>query len=497
MNPTDRFTHPLLFEINAWPWLNRLSICLGRRVGLGDVPVEAWADIQAKGFQYVWLMGIWERSPESRRLARADVVLRAAYTRALPDWEPEDVVGSPYAVHRYQPDPHLGTWEDLACLRKALHDHGLGLILDFVPNHTARDHPWVSSNPEYYVRGPADAEGGHRAGFFQTAEGAWLAHGKDPYFPPWTDTAQVNYFHPGARAAMLREIRKLGQVCDGLRCDMAMLVLTDVFTSTWGERLSGAARPEREFWTDAVAQNPELVWIGEIYWDLEWRMQQLGFDFTYDKRLYDRLRQGAPYPVIEHLRADLAFQSRLVRFLENHDEPRSASVFGQERLPAVAVLHATLPGMRFYYEGQLEGKKVHQPIQLGRTAEEEVNRRIEALYENLLRILRREVFHTGRWTLLEPHEKQSTRQLITYQWVNQTTWIIVAVNLTEKEVKDVLPMVRNLDHTAGAYRIRNELTGTTSTCSVKELCEQGLSIDLPAYGSWILSLAPLGGPGSG
>src|SRR4030095_2191368 len=103
--------------------------------------------------------------------------------------------------------------------------------------------------------------------------------------------------------------------CAGVRCDMAMLVLPDVFERTWGVR----AQP---FWPDATRRVRERVpgfcFMAEGYCDLEWALQQQGFDYTYDKRLYDRLRDRHARPVREHLWAGLGYQDRMARFLENH-----------------------------------------------------------------------------------------------------------------------------------------------------------------------------------
>ena len=111
---------------------------------------------------------------------------------------------------------------------------------------------------------------------------------------------------------------------------MAMLVLPEVFERTWGRR------PE-PFWPQATQQvreqYPDFCFMAEVYWDLEWTLQQQGFDYTYDKRLYDRLREGHARPVREHLHAALDYQAKLARFLENHDEPRASAAFDPRRSP--------------------------------------------------------------------------------------------------------------------------------------------------------------------
>src|SRR5215213_5645783 len=141
--------------------------------------------------------------------------------------------------------------------------------------------------------------------------------------------------------------------CDGVRCDMAMLLLNRVFAQTWGERVGWP--PPSEYWTDVIgavrAAHPGFVFMAEAYWDLEHELQSLGFDFCYDKRLYDRLESGDAPSICQHLQADLDYQNRLVRFLENHDEPRAAATFTPDRERAAAVVIATLPGALLWHEG--------------------------------------------------------------------------------------------------------------------------------------------------
>jgi len=103
--------HPHLCEVNAWSWLTELSHRAGRKICLSDVPQREWDRLCAKGFDFIWLMGIWERSSEARRIAQVTPDLRREYDSALPDWRPEHVVGSPYAIRSYLPDPQLATWE--------------------------------------------------------------------------------------------------------------------------------------------------------------------------------------------------------------------------------------------------------------------------------------------------------------------------------------------------------------------------------------------------
>ena len=238
----------------------------------------------------VWFMGVWERSPAGIAVANRNKGLLEDFQRALPDFRPEDNVGSPYCVRRYAVDEHLGGREGLAIARRELANRGLRLILDFVPNHVAPDHPWVIQHPEYLVQGNAEEARNDPASFCE-AGGKVFACGRDPYFPAWPDVLQLNAFQPGLRRAVIETLLDMAGQCDGIRCDMAMLMLNDIFGRTWGSR--AGEKPEGDYWTTVIsaikAKHPEFKFMAEAYWDLEWTLQQQGFDFCYDKKLYDRL----------------------------------------------------------------------------------------------------------------------------------------------------------------------------------------------------------------
>jgi hypothetical protein len=212
---------------------------------------------------------------------------------------------------------------------------------------------------------------------------------------------------------------------------MAMLLLNDSFHQNWEPFLQGMAAPAEEFWGEATRAVPDFVWIAEAYCDCEWALQQLGFQFTYDKRLYDRLREGFVRDVYLHLKADWEFQSRSVRFLENHDEGRAATVFGKNRLPAVAVLACTIPGMHFVNDGQLEGFATQAVVQLARTREEATDIEVFNLYERILKIADAADFHGSSWKLLEVEDSSdhTASDLIAYLWTAEENYRLVVVNL--------------------------------------------------------------------
>ena len=144
---------PVIYEINTWVWLNDLRQQYDRAITLGNVPAEQWDATASLAVDAVWLMGVWERSPESIRIANGNLGLQADFRRALPDYTPADNVGSAYCVRNYVVDEHLGGPEGLAVARQMLAQRGLRLVLDFVPNHVATDHPWLFEHPEYFVQG--------------------------------------------------------------------------------------------------------------------------------------------------------------------------------------------------------------------------------------------------------------------------------------------------------------------------------------------------------
>lgn len=427
--------YPAVYEINTCVWLSALSSKAGAQVDLGSVPSAEWDAIAALGFDAVWLMGVWERSPAGIAIANRNPGLLADFQRALPDFRLEDNVGSPYCVRRYEVDGHLGGPHGLAAARKQLANRGLRLLLDFVPNHVAPDHPWVSEHPEYFIHGSAGDAARDPASFI-ALNGTVFACGRDPYFPAWPDVLQLNAFEPGLRQAVIATLADIAGQCDGVRCDMAMLLLNSIFQRTWGNR--AGATPPTEYWVDAISavkqEYPGFLFIAEAYWDLEWELQQKGFDFCYDKRLYDRLERENAESVRLHLCADLAYQAKLLRFLENHDEPRAASAFSASKERAAAVTTSTLLGARMFHEGQLQGRKVRLPVFLGRRPDEPLDHDLQNFYTKLLRAINAPIFHEGDWSLCERTgwpDNQSFENIVAWRWHRDAEVYLIVVNLSD------------------------------------------------------------------
>ena len=436
--------YPSLYEINTWVWLTDLSAKYSKPIDLASVPPAEWDAIAAYGFDAVWLMGVWERSPAGIAIANKNPGLLEDFRRALPDFRLEDNVGSAYAIRRYVVDPHLGGPKALAAARAELARRGMNLVLDFVPNHVAPDNPWATDHLDYFIAGTAD-DARNNPGCFITLNGVACACGRDPFFPPWPDVLQLNAFNPNLRQAVIETLSSIADQCDGVRCDMAMLVLNSVFERTWGSRVGPA--PPTEYWTDVITaaktHHPGFLFIAEAYWDLEWQLQQLGFDFCYDKKLYDRLEHGPTETVRLHLTADMAYQSKLLRFIENHDESRAAAAFSPAKEQALAVTTFTLPGARLYYEGQLEGRKVRPPVFLGRRPQEPVDQALHDFYAKLLTTANQPLFHDGRWNLCERSgwpDNTSFQNLVAWVWRGNQQGCLVAVNLSDSPLQALVEL---------------------------------------------------------
>jgi hypothetical protein len=476
--------HPVIYEINTWVWLGELGRKYPGPLNLATVPAQEWDAIAARGIDAVWFMGVWERSPAGIAISMRNPGLLEDFRRALPDFAAQDNVGSPYCVRRYVVDAHLGGAEGLAIARRRLADRGMRLILDFVPNHVAPDHPWVREHPEYFIQGSHEDLVRDPQSFVAHA-GSVFACGRDPYFPAWPDVLQLNAFQPGLRQAVVDTVSNIAEQCDGVRCDMAMLVLNNIFERTWGAR--AGAKPVNDYWTTVIpaikAKYREFRFIAEAYWDLEWELQQQGFDFCYDKKLYDRMENGDAESVRLHLLADSSYQQRMVRFIENHDEPRAAATFPNGKARAAAVATLTLTGAKLLHEGQFEGRKVRLPVFLGRRPAEPVDEDLAAFYGRLLHTVNREVFRNGEWRLCERSgwpDNQSCLNVLPWCWVKDDERYLIVINFRQEAAQARVHVP--WDALRGKqWRLNDVMSGQTYDRSGDEIRDAGLYVDL---GPW-------------
>jgi len=474
--------YPSLYEINTWVWLSGLSEKYSKPIDLASVPPAEWDAIAACGFNAVWLMGVWERSPAGIAIANKNPGLLEDFRRALPDFRPEDNVGSAYCIRRYVVDPHLGGPKALAVARAELAKRKMNLLLDFVPNHVAPDHPWTTEHLDYFIRGTPEEARDNPAAFI-SINGTCCACGRDPFFPPWPDVLQLNAFNPQLRQAVVETLSSIAQQCDGVRCDMAMLVLNSVFERTWAN-LAGPP-PPTEYWTDVTSaiknRHPGFLFIAEAYWDLEWQLQQLGFDFCYDKKLYDRLEHGPAENVRLHLCADMAYQDKLLRFIENHDEPRAAATFSPAKERAVAITTFTLPGARLHHEGQFEGRKVRVPVFLGRRPDEPLDQPLQEFYAKLLGVANQSLFHEGQWSLCERSgwpDNASFQNLVAWTWQKSDDRCLVAVNLSDSPLQALIRIPWACGRT---WDLTDVLSGVTYSRDGNEMASRGLYVELAPW----------------
>lgn len=491
--PTAWPRYPTLYEINTWLWLSDLSRRHKKAVNLSSVPPAEWDAIAKLGFDSVWLMGVWERSPAGIVIANRNRSLLEDFRRSLPDFRPEDNVGSPYCVRRYTTDRRLGGPDGLAVARRELAARGMKLILDFVPNHVAPDHPWAATHPEYFIRGHAEDAAKDPSSWMEIG-GTVFACGRDPYFPAWPDVLQLNAFEAGLRLAVIETVAEIAGQCDGVRCDMAMLLLNEIFQRTWTSHAGTV--PGTEYWADVIAalrrRHPHFLFIAEAYWNLEWRLQQLGFDFCYDKTLYDRLEHGEAESIRLHLCGELAYQEKLVRFIENHDEPRAAAAFSPAKQRAAALVAATLPGLRLFHEGQFEGRRIRPSVFLGRRAEEPPDRELSEFYRRLLQAINRPLFREGEWKLCERTgwpDNASFFNVVAWSWRNAGEQCLIVINLSESPAQARV-QVPWAGPRAEAWRLKDLLSDADFERDGDEMTLPGLYVDLAPWNYHFFQCVP-------
>jgi hypothetical protein len=477
--------YPSLYQINTRVWLTELSRELSKRATLDDIPDAELDRIKETGFDWIWFLSVWQTGPAAQAISRANPEWRRDFAATLPDLKDVDIAGSGFAIQNYTVHRDLGGDAALARLRQRLQKRGLKLMLDFVPNHMAPDHPWVDEHPEYFVHGSETdlARAPQNYCRVQTKNGPLvLAYGRDPYFDGWPDTLQLNYGNPELQQAMIGELERIAGQCDGVRCDMAMLVLPDVFESTWGIRAD-------LFWpkaTESVRRKYlHFQFMAEVYWDREWTMQQQGFDYTYDKRLYDRLRDGHARPVREHFHAGLDYQNKMARFLENHDEPRAAATFSPEVHEAAAVITFLSPGLRFFHQGQFEGRTKRISPHLVRGPDEPIDARLKQFYDRLLSVLHHDVVRNGDWQLLECvpawDGNWTSDCFLAFAWQGGGGERLLALvnyapNQSQCYVRLPFGDLRN-----GQWRLQDLLSETKYDRDGSDLDSRGLYVDVPAW----------------
>ena len=484
--------YPSLYQINTRVWLTELSRDLDRRATLDDIPDIALDHLADIGFDWIWLLSVWRTGELGRKVSRENPDFGRDYEGTLPDLQEQDIAGSGFAIADYTVHPDLGGDSALMRLRERLKNRGLKLMLDFVPNHMGLDHPWIEDHPDYFISGTEEDLEKNPQNYTRVKRSqrdAILAYGRDPNFTGWPDTVQLDYSNPATAEAMTKELLRISGQCDGVRCDMAMLILPEIFERTWGRRT-------QPFWPlaiKAVRENvPDFCFMAEVYWDMEWILQQMGFDYTYDKRLLDRLCAGQARAVREHLYAEPDYQNKLARFLENHDEARAASVFGKENHEAAAIITYLSPGLRFFHQGQFEGRKTRISPHLVRTPREKPDKERQKFYSGLLFILKESLFRNGMWHLLDclpAWEGNGTwDSFLAFAWENETgDQALITVNYAPHDSQCFVHLPFS-DLAEKSVRFSDLMHNSLFDRDGNKLLSEGLYIDLPPWGYHIFEV---------
>lgn len=489
--------YPSLFQINTRVSLTELSEQLGRPATLDDIP-DTWLDTLAGlGFEWIWFLSVWTTGEKGRKVSLENPEWHHEFEYTLPNLKDDDIGGSGFAIAGYHVHPKLGGDKALSRLRDKLSARGLKLMLDFVPNHMGPDHPWLHEHPEYFVAGTEEDLKNNPQNYarMNLARGERImAYGRDPYFAGWPDTIQLDYSNPVTIEAMTQELLRISGQCDGVRCDMAMLILPEIFERTWG-------RKARSFWPETIQavrqQAPGFCFMAEVYWDLEWTLQQQGFNYAYDKRLYDRLREGYARPVRDHLNAQLDYQEKLARFLENHDEPRVADTLEPGQHEAAAVITFLSPGLRFFHQGQFEGRMKRISPHLVRAPHEPLNTYLQQFYFNLLNVTKKSLFNDGQWQMVQCvpawNENGSWDSFVVFAWEENGKRGLVTVNYAphQSQCYALLPFPELSNQ---SIKLRDLMADNVYIRDGNDLLSRGMYFDMRPWGYHIFELSTVHSP---
>jgi hypothetical protein len=472
--------------------LNTRIFCIKNGSRILHTPESFFSGPDVECADAVWLMGVWSPSPASIQIGKTHPGLAHEFYKALPDLKEQEIIGSPYAIYDYKTNPLVAEHTlELKQFRYKLNVLGKKLILDFVPNHMSVDSPLVEKYPDLFLYKKEENPVVCKNSFLHS-NGRIYYHGRDPYYDGWTDTVQWDFSNPETLKLHIKLLTDLADVCDGFRCDMAMLPLEDVFQKTHGIR----ALP---YWKELIESikeiRPDFKFIAEVYWNREYDLQQLGFDYTYDKTLYDRLKTRDSEGIRLHLEATADYQSHSLRFIENHDEGRASSTFGELANSNYALL-SFLPGCILYHQGQSEGLKVKIPVQLARGPVEVKNTLVENFYSRAfanLQLRKNKELELDVFELQSYGEEHSLKNCIVrfISHVKEEILEILILNTYQYEIIGALHLTekirqRLISSSLEELSLVDVITGETYSRE-KEVLLRGMFIRLDAgYAHWFV-----------
>ena len=425
--------HPYIYEINTRAWLYELSKKYDRQIlKISDIPTEEYDNLRDNGVDIVWMMGIWKLGKYGLEFDRKN----GDYSHLLPDFRPDDIIGSPFAITEYSCNHDIGTDSDLKELRRQLNSRGIKLMLDFIPNHSAFDANYVNKYPDMYINAPEGVQDTNRY------NSIGIAYGSDIGYKPWKDVAQLNIWNKKTREYMVENFLAVLTYADAVRCDVAYLVLNDVFEETWKYELEyyNYTRPDTEFWTEAFKAgkelNPEAIFLAELYEGKYTEiLLELGFTYVYDKTLLDKLVMNAQ-DVKEYIKSkNNDFWKNTCHYVENHDEERIVFKTGSnyQKAKAAGTIAATVGGMIFMQHGQWEGKKNRLDVHLRRAAEEEDNAELVSYYKHLNNVIREPAFRGTNTYFIENMRGEKQDDFIAYIREDGDSHFLVVVNYSENK----------------------------------------------------------------
>lgn len=518
-----RVLHPHVIEVPVRPFLYAQSQEYDTQdMKLSDLPTSTWVDMKQRGMHYVWLQGIWKLGRNGVSFDRSNDKLARSFSEILPGWTTDDVIGSPYAVSEYVVNPDVVDGdENMAALKHTINEIGLGVMLDFVPNHTATDSPWVQELPQMYIttneesatddttssssptvdaRTSSSSSTTSSSARSISMDGIYYGNMGGPQSTDaWRDTYQLNYWNPLTRQHMIQQLLRVAAHADAIRVDMAYVLLNRFFARSWGDHLGacGYAQPEVEFWEEAITavkqEYPHVILVAEVYGGYEFELQQLGFDFTYNKRIYDQLVNHNVHDLQQYLASiSTQFLYLSAHFVANHDEERIAALFDTlQEANACALATFTLPGMRMHWIGQFEGYKHKLAVHLRRQQLEPSMPETVMFYNKLLPVITSPLFSCGEWEHAVVHTYSGdVSPLIGYRWVLGDRKVICVINFTEHEQSGriVIPNVQPVVDTQrtppifyDVVPVRELLTEVTYLRSVKTMRTIGLTVVISRF----------------
>ena len=425
--------HPFLYQISTRPWLYELSKKYGKTITkLREIPLQEFDELASNGVNIVWMMGVWQLGKNGLEYDRNN----SNYNDILPDFTIDDVIGSPFAVTKYECNSEIGTDEDLIWLRREINIRGMKLMLDFVPNHSATDCDQADTDPKMYITTPIDKIDESR----YNAKG--FAYGSDINHQPWKDVIQYNYWEPKTIEVMKNNLKKVLTLSDAVRCDVAYLVLNEVFGKTWDKELKyfHYSQPEKEFWAYAIEEakkiNPNALFLAESYFEeYDKKLIELGFDYVYNKPLLDNLIKTSK-EVKEYLKSkDSSFMQKACHFVENHDEQRIVNMTdgNYQKAKAAGTIASTVGGMIFMNHGQWKGKKNKLDVHLRRAYYETDNTEMKNHYYKLNIVLRQPAFRGNNFYYIDNITGEKKDDFIAYIREEENNHFLVVVNYSENK----------------------------------------------------------------